>query len=241
MRDLVLYCNCFPDHTARSRQCDQRDLMCGAHALDDSVRQRLATENYVFDDTGVNISTENHWLGDLTGLYWVWRNTDHEWVGTNQYRRFYDDADLQQQTPNTRMLWVSNYVWFPYNIAHQYRSCHGDIGLHVLWEAALQHRIPLTTDMIRDLDRIDILSPCNMFFAHRRIFDRVCELLFETVFELKDGIRYSLPYIQADPVGKKQTRMLAFLAERILNLIYFHRRHFLGDIDITPVRYYTHG
>lgn len=241
MRDLVLYCNCFPGHIARYYQCNQRNLMCGSHQLTAHARQDLLDKSYVLDDTGDTISDQNLWLGDLTGLYWVWRNTDHEWVGTNQYRRFYNDDELQQQTQDHRRLWISNYVWFPYSIAQQYRSCHGDIGLDVLWEAASQHRIPLTTDMIRDLDRIDILSPCNMFFAHRKVFDRVCALLFDTVLELKDGVRYSLPYIQKDPVGKSQTRMLAFLAERILNIIYFHRRHFLGDIDIIPIGYRTHA
>jgi hypothetical protein len=215
--------------------------MCGSHALTSDTRSQLALQGYAFDDTGDNISHDNTWLGDLTGLYWVWRNTDHEWVGTNQYRRFYDDEHMAQQQLNDRTIWVSNYVWFPFSISQQYRQCHGDIGLHILWEAARQGRIDISTSMIEDLDRIDILSPCNMFFGHRRWFDRICSILFDVVLELRQGVRYSLPYIQVDPVGKNQTRMLAFLAERILNIIYFHHRHFLGDVDITPVRYHTHG
>ena len=95
--------------------------------------------------------------------------------------------------------------------------------------------------MIERMDQINIMSPCNMFFGHRSVFDRVCSVLFDIIFELQSGVRYSLPYMQMGPDGRPQTRMLAFLSERILSLIYVNSRHFLGEIDITPVRYYTHG
>jgi hypothetical protein len=215
--------------------------MCHAQSLDPVQRQDLATAGYCFDDQGDNISALNPWLGDLTGLYWVWKNTQDEWVGTNQYRRSYDDGDVQQQPQRQDRLWVSVFLQFPYSIAHQYRTCHGDIGLHVLWEAARQGRIPMTTDMIEGLDHIHTLSPCNMFFAHRSVFDRVCSVLFDIIFELRDGVRYSLPYMQIAPDGRPQARMLAFLAERILNIIYANHQHYLGAIDVVPIRYYTHG
>lgn len=241
MRDLVLYCNCFPGHLPRIRQFQQRDLMCHAVSLDAGTRADLASRNFCFDDQGHNISDQNPWLGDLTGLYWVWKNTQDEWVGTNQYRRSYDDGDVQAITPSNKRLWISNWVQFPFSIAQQYRQCHGDIGLQILWEAANQHRISLTTGMIEHMDNVNIISPCNMFFAHRSVFDRVCSVLFEIIFELQDGVRYSLPYMQHGPDGRPQTRMLAFLSERILSLIYVNSRHFLGDVDVTPIRYYTHG
>ena len=184
MRDLVLYCNCFPDHLPRHRQFCQRDLMCGSSSLDTESRDALRQQGFLFDDQGHNISDKNPWLGDLTGLYWAWKNTQDEWVGTNQYRRSYDESDVNTQTPDENTLWVSIFLQFPYSISQQYRQCHGDVGLHILWEAARQKRIPLSTDMIQDMDRMDLLSPCNMFFAHRRLFDRLCSVLFETVFEL---------------------------------------------------------
>lgn len=241
MRDLVLYCNCFPGYLPRIRQFQQRDLMCHATSLDHHTRKELRDLGFCFDDQGDNISQQNPWLGDLTGLYWVWKNTQDQWVGTNQYRRSYDNSDVDSQQPSEQTLWINNWVHFPFSIAQQYRQCHGDIGLHVLWEAANQRRISLTTSMIQDMDNINMISPCNMFFAHRSVFDRVCSVLFDIVFDLQSGVRYSLPYMQQTPDGRPQTRMLAFLAERILSLIYVNSRHFLGDIDIIPIRYYTHG
>lgn len=43
------------------------------------------------DDTGDNISEKNLYYSELTGIYWVWKNTRHEIVGTCHYRRFFTD------------------------------------------------------------------------------------------------------------------------------------------------------
>ena len=51
------------------------------------------------------------------------------------------------------------------------------------------------------------------------------------LIENLDGSKYTLPWIQ--PLG--QTRLLAFLAERILNIIYSNSRYFLGDVKIQTI------
>jgi hypothetical protein len=41
------------------------------------------------DDTGENISAKNPFYSELTGIYWVWKNTLNEVTGTCHYRRFF--------------------------------------------------------------------------------------------------------------------------------------------------------
>lgn len=41
------------------------------------------------DDTGVNISSKNKYYSELTGIYWVWKNTRQDITGTCHYRRFF--------------------------------------------------------------------------------------------------------------------------------------------------------
>lgn len=41
------------------------------------------------DDTGENISVKNRYYCELTGIYWVWKNTRQEVIGACHYRRFF--------------------------------------------------------------------------------------------------------------------------------------------------------
>ena len=41
------------------------------------------------DDTNDNISSKNKYFSELTGIYWVWKNTGQQITGTCHYRRFF--------------------------------------------------------------------------------------------------------------------------------------------------------
>lgn len=41
------------------------------------------------DDTGKNISAKNRYYSELTGIYWVWKNTRQNITGTCHYRRYF--------------------------------------------------------------------------------------------------------------------------------------------------------
>ncbi len=49
---------------------------------------------YLGDDTGENISNLNALYGELTGVYWVWKNDmDSDYIGICHYRRFFVDKE----------------------------------------------------------------------------------------------------------------------------------------------------
>ena len=53
-------------------------------------RARAADLGYIGDDTGVNISEKNCYYGELTGVYWVWKNIKtSDYVGICHYRRYF--------------------------------------------------------------------------------------------------------------------------------------------------------
>lgn len=241
--NLTLYCNSFAGKEPKHTQANQKTLMCGSYYLEDSVKQKCIENDIILDNTFDNISHLNHILGDLTGLYWIWKNTNEEFLGVNQYCRFYDDNQLNSLFPlDKNTLYVFDFLKFNYNVWEQYVLSHGELGLKLLLKAVKLHTVSLTEPMIDTLFHTNKLSPCNTFFAHKSLFDKTCEILFDIIFELYRGSKYLLEFTQfglhtgRDPNDK---RLLAFLAERILNIIYYNSKYFLGNINIVPVKYYT--
>lgn len=55
------------------------------------VGKALSDKNlgFIGDDTGENISFKNRYYSELTGLYWIWKNTTDEPVGLCHYRRYF--------------------------------------------------------------------------------------------------------------------------------------------------------
>ena len=51
---------------------------------------------YQGDDTGDSISEWNHYYGELTGVYWAWKNeTEADIIGICHYRRFFLNKQSQ--------------------------------------------------------------------------------------------------------------------------------------------------
>lgn len=46
------------------------------------------------DDTGIQISSKNKYYSELTGIFWVWKNTRSDIVGTCHYRRYFTTAKI---------------------------------------------------------------------------------------------------------------------------------------------------
>ena len=46
------------------------------------------------DNTGDNISSMNPYYCELTGMYWMWKNTSADIIGLVHYRRYFYDKYL---------------------------------------------------------------------------------------------------------------------------------------------------
>jgi hypothetical protein len=231
-KDLAIYCVCFPKHEPLRKQKYQHNIMCNATTLSAGDRNMLEKKGYVFDDTGDNISTLNPTLGDLTATYWIWKNAPQKIVGTSQYRRFWDDSLLNMDFDQNTL-----YVQDPIdlqgkNLREQYIQCHGEIGLLVLEKLARENKIPISMDMLVKAYAMPYLYGCNMFIAHKTLYDKFCELLFEVVFEVYDTIQHDL-----DELGDYNKRSPAFVGERVVNIIIANKEHFFPNLNIMPVKW----
>lgn len=52
-------------------------------------KPKTLTDKYLCDDNGENISCKNNSYCEMTGLYWIWKNTNDKYIGLVHYRRYF--------------------------------------------------------------------------------------------------------------------------------------------------------
>jgi hypothetical protein len=209
--------------------------MCGA--VNYAYQDYLSIQNrgFIMDNIGESISHMNNDFGSLTGLYWVWKNTQHEYKGTNTYRIYWDEEfDLKPNRvygPQAKDIVTAIKGSAPHvdNVYDHFSHCHNNLGWQLLYGLAGDRRIPITMDMIDDLRKYKYLLPFHMFTADTATFNRICEILFGILFEFHANYANFLPEIYK---RNQQLRFYDFFGERILHIILRNNYHFLGNIDI---------
>lgn len=156
--------------------------MDNAVTLSDSYRRNFVQEGFAFDDDGDNISHLNENFGDLTATYWIWKNSTYDFVGTSQYRRFWDDL-ISTLSFKENTLYVQDPRVLDDTLKNQYIGSHGELRLKLLDELALKNKIVLTTKMLEKTYSLRYLYSCNMFIAHKPTYDVFCKAVFDIVFE----------------------------------------------------------
>jgi hypothetical protein len=245
-QDFSIYCNCFKNKEPKLTQFDQKNIMCGAHAYDLEYKNDLVERGYILDDSKENISELNHWFGELTGTYWVWKNTNHDVVGTNQYRHFWNVnfLDIQENTiyvPKKILVSRAFEVYRGPNVSvyDHYGLCHGYQNWDMLKNLCENKNIPLKSYMIDQLKYDYEIIPFNMFITESKIFDSICSILFEILFKYYENYKDDFPEIEK---YTGQNRIIDFLSERILHMIYSNIKYYLNDIKIVnlDIRTYEH-
>jgi hypothetical protein len=92
--------------------------------------------------------------------------------------------------------------------------------------------IPITMSMIDSLKDQTRLHPFNMFISSNKIKNKICEILFNVLFKFYDHYFYLFQTIETH-TGQK--RILDFLAERILHIIYKNIEYFIPGTKVHEV------
>ena len=225
-----LYCCCVPEKPPRfSCAVPMTSVMAGSAQLAPELRQRYLEEGFAMDDEGDNISSLNAYFGDLTTLYWAWKNTSDEYVGVCQYRRPWNDEDIAASEAN--VLYTPGHAVFG-SVEQQYMDCHSVFPAPALTrDLARRKAIPLSHEMIDHAWRQNKFYGCNMARGSRSLFDKYCELVFATVMPLweenKDLCLSLTGY---------QSRSIAFAAERLITAIILNADYFFGSNKVKEAR-----
>lgn len=203
-----------------------KPLLNGSALLDEDF-------GYIRDDTGDNISKLNPYYAELTGQYWVWKNSKSDIIGFCHYRRYFKNIFMKKISKEDIENILKNHdIILPHKLHSTKTSldsigwgkdliklygesthmpCHSPEDYKLLRKIIIQ-KSPEYLDVYDDLMLNSKSSyTWNMYICRKELFDEYCEwcfMLLEEFSKQTDFTKY--------PEGNK--RVLGYIAERLINV-----------------------
>jgi len=227
-KSLTLYCCCdhdkFPGYKT---SVNNIPIIRGYHHLPKDIKNSIKQNNFLTDGDGDNISHLNPYFGDLTTLYYVWKNCSDEYIGMSQYRRIWDEKTLLNFEED--VLYISEPVSFHgwnMNLEQQYYSCHDPVFdcPSFTRHLSLTKKIPIPFEMLDACWKQQTMHPHNMVFGSLELFRKYCELVFECTFPLFEHTKHLFHTVS----DNNQKRNIAMSCERLMTTIMYNSEYFFG-------------
>ncbi|MCC4381911.1 DUF4422 domain-containing protein [Limosilactobacillus reuteri] len=197
---------------------DRKTLLVGAEGKDN-----LTGFDY-YDNTKINISNKNKNYCELTGLYWLWKNSSDKYVGIEHYRRYFTHDFFGRKLLNDseirELLRIYDIILpfpkrFPTSIENDYINNSGyKRDLDELTKI-IKKRYPEYISEYKKVMEGNTLYLFNMMILNKHTFDNYCAWLFDILFELEKKV-------SLEGYSDYQKRIYGFLSERLLNVWILH-------------------
>ena len=177
---------------------------------------------YTPDNTGDHISRKNPHYCELTGVYWVWKNTADPYKGLVHYRRYFKGQKGRLTEVEVQSLLTQYDVLLPRQEILR-ESAYEEFCLHSGYEKdliALREAVEtVDASVLPAYDKVmagNRLHLYNMVITSGAEFDAYCAWLFAVLGKLEQSVDMTgyTPY---------QQRLYGFLSERLLNVWVTHR------------------
>ncbi len=181
----------------------EKTIQAGAALADVSIAD-------IHDDTGINISKKNRMYCEMSAVYWIWKNTDHDWIGIEHYRRHLlvkpemlkCDIDVIMPLPR---------ICYPHEMAQFLRFTTEDV-MNALFKA-LEALHPEEYENYKSILFGKYQYTYDMVCARRYVFDNYCRWFFEITEYMEREFGSSVPELL-------NTRALSYVAEVLTNLYF---------------------
>ena len=196
----------------------------------------IGLESYQYDNIGASLSVKNKNYCELTGLYWVWKNTDYDVVGLVHYRRYFSlnarakreailsREQIEKLMEKTDLVLPRKRHYYIETVSSQYEHAHHKQDL-ICTRNIIQQVCP---DYLSDYDAImkeRSLYLYNMFIAQKPLIDSYCSWLFSILEEVEKQLDIST-YTDNDK------RVFGFLSERLFNVWIHHQNITIKEIPL---------
>lgn len=189
-------------------------------------REGKGNIGFAGDNTGDNISRKNPYYCELTGLYWMWKNMDSDYMGLVHYRRYFagkrgtgqgDKFDQILTEREIKSLLAKNDIILPkkrrYYIENVYSHyAHTHYAEHLdCTRKILQEKYPEYVSAFDKVMKRTYGHMFNMFIMSHEKCDAYCSWLFPILTELENRIDYE----KYDPF---QARLFGRVSELLLDV-----------------------
>lgn len=183
---------------------------------------RAGKDNLGFcsDDTGDNISSKNSSYCELTGLYWMWKNSPADIMGLVHYRRYFANKKYfskRLELDDLKNILKDYDIILPKKTNSLLGSVYADYDHWNyakdldLCEDVISELFPEYCDSYKKIINGNSLYYYNMFITSKEIISKYCEWVFPILFEVEKRV---------DMTGYDdyQKRIYGFLTERLFDV-----------------------
>lgn len=203
-------------------------LFVGAQKLKEEEKEKLS--EYLFDDTGENISGKNSNYCELTGLYWIWKNQQESIVGITHYRRFFEKSGEllsvgeAEEILKTADVIVAKRQWVEKNVRTHFERFHSREDL-ALVRKIIGDKYPAYMESFEQVMSKCFLFSFNMMICQKEIFDSYCTWLFDILMECEKRVDLT-------DYDQYQSRIYGFLSERLLMVYLLHHNLKVKEVKV---------
>ena len=174
---------------------------------------------YLGDDTGDNISDLNKYYGELTGVYWLWKNMeDEDYIGVCHYRRFFINENRQLMNEKEYKSILEKYDIITSNAVYtkgqsyseDYGEAHNISDLLIIGDV-IKEKYPEYYPYFEEAINGNICYYGNLMVAPKEMFCRYAEWLFGIFAEAAKRIDLS-------NYNLYEQRVYGFLSEQLLRV-----------------------
>lgn len=173
---------------------------------------------YQGDDAGDSISRWNNYYGELTGVYWVWKNEkDADIIGVCHYRRFFlnEQRELMSQQEYEEILKdydiiVSNKIQADTDYLTYFGEAHNAKDLLTVGEV-IKEKYPEYAPYFQSAMEGDMYYYGNLMVTSRKLFEAYAAWLFDILFEVEKRI-------DVESYDLYNQRVFGFLSEQMVKI-----------------------
>ena len=182
-----------------------------------ALTDKRVSEHVLVDCEGDNISDRNQQYCELTGIYWLWKHANDDYIGLAHYRRHFELPDdwISKLISNDVDVVLPVPLYIGPNIAENYRERHIAEDWDYLMEY-FKNNLPYEYDNAKKIFAGNLFNPCNMFIMKKNVLNDMCTWLFPIL----DAV-WKHGGVKDD---KYMNRYPGFISERLITYFFKSRK-----------------